>query len=455
MRKKSKPVPKKFEIDEKTSELKIVDANEQDVEKANENIAPQQDSVIKQYENASRKTIGKQIIMNQLLGFEIEAQTSKKQKYFKLFCSLFFVVLVVGVLIGTAINDFGGGEPLPPWSEIVSIFTSNWYYLLLSLFSLFLCLFFKGLKHTIMCKSMTGRWHFKTCMETGVVGLYYNNITPLAVGGQPFEIYHLSKHGVHGGVASSMPIATYILNQIAFVILGILSLVLYTNNVLNIPSEMVGVMPTVTSILAIIGLSLGMFMPLLVLLFSLMPRVGTNLVKFVVFIGKKLKIVKKPEELKYKTTKTVIHNSKCLKKIATNPIVFISTFLLSFLEHFANCSIAYFTLKFFGFNWPATGIAEWAQVVQLCLILYAAISFIPTPGNSGAADLSFYLLFKTGLGTSGGEKYGGLAFPAMIMWRLLSFYSFIIIGFMFVNIKKRVDHKKAMRESLKNFSEKL
>lgn len=453
MSKRNKTIAKKFEIDEKTSELKIVDANEQDIISENERIEKaikESEAVVKKYETHSKKSIGKQIMMNQFGGFDTEKETNRKQKIFKTLCSVFFIVLVIGVLVYTAINDFAGGDPLPPWSEISSVLSTNWYFLLIAIFMLFLTILFKGLKHSIMCKHMTGKWHFSTCFETGIVGLYYNNITPLAVGGQPFEIYHLSKHGIHGGVASSLPIATYFLNQTAFVIIGIVSLILFSHNGLNIPSEMVGVIPTITSILAIIGLSLCMFTPLLVILFSLMPRVGTSLVKLVVFIGSKLKIVKKPEELKYKTTKTVVHNAHCIKKIATHPLVFFSTFILSFGEHLAGFSIAFFTLKFFGFNWPAKGLLEWAQVIQLCSILYAAISFIPTPGNSGAADLSFYLLFKTGLGISDTVQYSGFAFPAMLLWRILSFYSYIIIGFVFTNVKKHNDHKRALKS---NFTE--
>ena len=69
------------------------------------------------------------------------------------------------------------------------------------------------------------------------------------------------------------------------------------------------------------------------------------------------------------------------------------------------------------------------------MILFASVSFIPTPGNSGAADLSFFLIFDAGL-------YAGLAFPAMATWRLFCFYSYIIIGFIFATLKKRSDSKK-------------
>jgi uncharacterized protein (TIRG00374 family) len=228
------------------------------------------------------------------------------------------------------------------------------------------------------------------------------------------------------------------LNQFAFVIVGIISLLLFKFNALGLTTDFLNAFAdysSVFSVLAVIGLILCFATPFMVVTFSMFPKIGASLVRFGINIGAKFRLVKKPKETTYKTIKTVVNNSKCLKKIATTPLVFISTLLLSFGEQLAMNSIAFFVLKFFGFDIPGVGFfLEWAQIVHLCSILYAAISFIPTPGNSGAADLSFYLLFETGL-------MAGLAFPSMLIWRFLSYYSFILIGFIFVTIKKKHDKK--------------
>jgi len=48
------------------------------------------------------------------------------------------------------------------------------------------------------------------------------------------------------------------------------------------------------------------------------------------------------------------------------------------------------------------------------------------------------MLFEAGLMT-------GLAFPAMTTWRILAFYGFIIVGFIFAYTKKKSDLKKKMQ----------
>lgn len=443
-KKKTETVVNKIEYDQSSKKHIVVQVSEQEYLEQYQKDAPNPDDVdfIKRKTKKGERT--KELAKDHFgIDQEDGSNINKRQKLFKRIVTLVFIVFVVGVLIFTAVNDFtpGQGREFPSLEELGAIFANNWYFLILAILSLWVGYFCKGLKLSLMCKSMTKKFHFRTCVGTGIIGTYYNNVTPLAVGGQPFEIYHLSKHGVHGGVAASLPIATFFLNQFAFVILGIISLIMFNANTLNMSPALLGAIdPAVVNILAIIGLCCCLFMPLLVVTFCMLPKIGAKLVHFVVKIGAKIHIIKNPKETTNKTIKTVVHNSHCLKKIATSPLLFISTFLISFIENFASASIAYFTLKLFGY--PSNGITapsillEWAQVASICFILFASITFIPTPGNSGAADLSFFLLFKVGLAA-------GLAFPAMVVWRIASFYSTIIIGFVFATLKKKADLKQA------------
>ena len=384
-------------------------------------------------EKKSNKENKKKIVTSRILGIEKHDNISKRQKFYKNLFTAIFIIFVVAVLATTAYKDFFAQDGKEPVSieYIGEVLASHWFYILFALVALFMCYLTKAFKLSVMCKATTKKFHFKTCFETGIIGHYYNNVTPLAVGGQPFEIYHLSKHGVRGGVATSLPIATFFLNQIAFVVLGIVSLSLMSLN--TIFTDL-----AVFEIMAIIGLVCCIIVPFLVITFSLMPRVGAWMVVNVIKLGAKLKLVKNPKKTAYGLMKTVIQNSKCLKMVASRPLAFIVLVLCSFAEQAANVSIAYFTLKFFGFDVLGTnGFSEWLMVAQVCFILNAAISFIPTPGNSGAADLSFFSFFERGLAK-------GLAFPAMITWRLLVFYSFIIIGFIFASVKKKSDRKKEL-----------
>lgn len=432
---KEKIVYEKIEIDENTSEPIIVDVPIKDVEdnfEKHEPLPPPHEDM---------ESAGNQIIMNKLFGLEDDKEdenVSKRQKLFKKISSWFFV-LFVGIVLGvTAYNDFfSGNKELLSLSALLQVLRENAVYLLLCLFALLCSYLLKGFKLSFFCKRETGKWHFKTCVGTATIGHYYNYITPLAVGGQPFEIYHLSKNGVHGGVAASLPIASFFLQQFAFVLLAIASLVLYNTNALNAP-QMLRFFPAGLTVLAIVGIVCCFTVPFLVVLFCIFPKISYKIVYFVIWLGSKIGLVKDKDALLKKTNENILQNSKSLKHFVSNPFVLIVSLLISIGENLALCSIAYFSLKFFGYSLVGNGgIVEWAQVCVVCMLLYAAISFIPTPGNSGAADLSFYLLFESGL-----ASIGNVAFPALMTWRFFSFYSYIIIGFIFTKVNKAKEKKK-------------
>ena len=422
----------KIEIDEKTSEPKIVKFRE---ELSKENKEPEKET---KSEKLKQTSIGKQLVMTRILGFsERDKSIDKRQKALKHIVTVIFLIFVVGVLGYTFYSDFFASKHYPiSWENFLGTFKDTWYYFIFAIAALILTYVFKGAKLSVICHSQTKKWHFKTCYETGIIGHYYNYVTPLAVGGQPFEIYHLSRHGIHGGVASSMPIIAFFFGQLAFVAMGIVSIVFFNSNTLGIPVEFTVQFPAVFNVLAIIGLFTCILMPFFVMVFSMMPKVGAKIVGLFICIGGKFHLLKDPRRTGFRTLKTIIHNSRCIKKFAKSPFALIMAFLLSVLETSSLCSIAYFSLRFFGYDNPdAGGVLEWLQIVQLSVILYAAISFIPTPGNSGAADLSFYLLFTVGV------KVAGFAFTAMAFWRILSYYSYIVIGFVFTTMNKKRDHK--------------
>ncbi len=439
-KKQKTPVYKKIEFDENTNEPIVVEVSADSLE-AQAVFNEQVEKAGKIQAKADKKGGPiKHMVTSSFLDDSEEKAISKRQKVFKTIMSVLFVVFVVGVLAFTFYNDFLADHSEPFDKQAFFDTTQHsWYFILFAIASLFCCFLFKGIKLSIMSKQLTKKWRFGVCMRTGIVGHYYNSVTPLAVGGQPFEIYHLSKHGVDGGTATALPVATYFLNQFGYGLLGIVSIIMVSTNTLGIRDNFSSiVVSNVVTGIAIVGVCFCMLMPLLIVLFLMFPRFCAKIVHFVMFIGGKLKIVKKPKETTYSVLKTIVLNTRCLKKIATNPLTIISTFLLSILEAAASCSIAFFTLKFFGFalQGEINFMVEWIQTIFICMVLYNAISFIPTPGNSGAADLSFYALFHSNLAA-------GLAFPAMIIWRILSYYMFLVVGFTYNLIDKRSLSKHA------------
>ena len=237
-----------------------------------------------------------------------------------------------------------------------------------------------------------------------VLGRYYDCITPSGAGGQPFQIYNLHSSGYTGGTKSAMPLAAFITSQYAFVLLA---LVLFILN--NDTAEVVGI-----RIAAYVGLIAYSAVPTMVALTAISPALSGRIVGFFVRIGARLRLVKDPQKTIRKVEGALQRYSGSLRIIAANRSLLLALFALSLVYQISICSIPYFTVRIFG------GKLGYLQSLTMCLYVYASVTIVPTPGNAGAAEGSFYLLFDQ-LDTSG-------VFWAMLIWRFLCYYLFILLG---------------------------
>ena len=105
---------------------------------------------------------------------------------------------------------------------------------------------------------------------------------------------------------------------------------------------------------------------------------------------------------------------KNVKLIFKKPLVFGGVLFMSLLSNVLTTFIPYFVLKAFG------GDIDFGECFLLSTAVESAIYFAPTPGNSGVAEGTFYVVFSR-LST-------GYVFWAMMLWRLFSYYIYIIVG---------------------------
>ena len=101
---------------------------------------------------------------------------------------------------------------------------------------------------------------------------------------------------------------------------------------------------------------------------------------------------------------------KYTKMIMKSPGVFGGVLVMSIISNILIAFVPYFVLATFGGN------VGFISCFVLTIAVESAVYFIPTPGNSGAAEGTFYIVFSA-LST-------GYVFWAMLFWRLYSYYVF-------------------------------
>jgi uncharacterized protein (TIRG00374 family) len=327
-----------------------------------------------------------------------EAVRKKKKK--KRLGHFLFILLNVAVIGVTAYIEFGTNKTVSP-KDMLDV---NMRYLLLVLGCFLVCIASETAKYVLIIRHSTGVTSLREGFMVAIIGKYYDFITPLSAGGQPFQAIYLVRRGVETGTATAIPIAGFLTRHAAFISVALVVLIfggsVTGNSTLLIP--------------AIFGLVCVTLVPLAILFFGLAPSVTEKIIHWIVCFLFKMKLLKDPDGREEIIIKDLHSYIGSMATIFNGKSMFLKVFLLSLAFELGMDSMPYFVLRAFGNS------LTFISVFRSCVFIYLCISFIPTPGNSGAAEGSFYALFSV-LGQ-------GNIFWAMLIWRLFSYYSFLLVG---------------------------
>lgn len=355
---------------------------------------------------ATEKTIDEGMVIDHTVSKSETTMSKKKTKNKKIFNVLFFIfnlILIVAVFYNFA-REQGGVQPLS------SLFANKpkWRFLWVAVGLYIITCLFNTMKFSFLIHNKTGKWRPWFSFKLATIGRYYDLITPLGSGGQPFEIYYLKKNGYAGDIATAIPLAKYMVWQIAFVILCGFILIAYSPNYASSPFVLV---------CAWVGLTLILLLFLFVLFMSITKKWGASLVVGVLKLLHKMHIIKDYKKVLVKVLKFVKQYQFCIKSFAKSPATIISVFIASLGSLISNALIAYFIY----ISFTAVPIVSWWDIVCKCFICDLAVCFVPLPGGTGASELSFNSL----LGSLFTE---GTLFWGILIWRFLTYYLYIIQG---------------------------
>lgn len=321
---------------------------------------------------------------------------------------IFFILLNVAVIAITAFSEFGNSENAAELSEVVI----NWWLLVPAALCFVVALTCEIYKYVLMMREMTqDKTTFdqkrarKVARRTVLLGRYYDNITPAAIGGQPFQIYYMRKNSnLSHGASTSVPIFGMISGQIGFIIIAVLCFLFGSLSINN--AVLIGT--------ACFGLLFYAFWPVIVMIATFLPKATTELISIIVKFLAKIHIVKNKKETIKKAEYEVNAYAKCVRRILQTKGLFAKTIVLSVVFHILISMIPFFVLTAFG------GQVDFLPCFVTTVAVTSAVYFVPTPGNAGAAEGTFYIVFSA--------LSSGYIFWAMLMWRFFSYYIYIIMG---------------------------
>ncbi len=279
-------------------------------------------------------------------------------------------------------------------------------------------IFFESMKYAYLLKVSTGKWRVRNATKTMFLGKYYDGITPLGTGGQPFQIYYLHKKDIPAGVATAVPLVRYIVSTIVFCMLSV-ALLITSHFVVKWDS----IGGTVVMVIAWISLAVNLVVPIAIVFISIFPKGGKKfIIRFVAFLHK-IRIVKR----KYKVTRKYVYEmseySNSIKVLVKHWGKLIPLALISIVEVIAYVLVPFCTVMAIAdlaFSWNTL-----LTIACLSIISFYTSSLVPTPGNSGANEAVSTIVFASVADLIAGS---GVIGWVVLTWRFFNYYVYILSG---------------------------
>ncbi|MDR2505130.1 MAG: flippase-like domain-containing protein [Oscillospiraceae bacterium] len=245
-----------------------------------------------------------------------------------------------------------------------------------------------------------------------LVGLYYSGITPASTGGQPMQIYELSRNSVAPAIGTSAMLVETFGFQLAQLLIGAAMLLTHWSymNVLDAPMRW----------MLLTGYAVNVFFSVILTIMLLKSRLVVTWVQGLIRFGGKLKLIRNPDATMRKIIHHVEDYSATTKLLLKNPRLMIGAAVLALAQTAAYFSILYFIVLGFGITGYSYGL-----ILTMQTQLHLCTSLIPTPGASGAQEGGFVLFFRNIIPD-------GLMLPVILSWRFIQYYLTLILGAGFI-----------------------
>ncbi len=274
-----------------------------------------------------------------------------------------------------------------------------------------------------LARSYDKTYTFKKAFKATGVGQFYSAITPAAVGGQPMQVFCMTKQGIDGGISSSCLLQKFLVYQTTITLYSLVALIF---NLDLFYGELKGIMLT----LALFGFLSHAVVVTFILIFSFNQKLSQSIIGFFFKLLSKIKIIKNPNDKIEKLKKQIHFFHESNAKLYKNKKLLFTTFILTIIQLTFMFAIPFTIYKTFNLN----GANAFDMITAQAFVTMIS-SFMPLPGGSGAAEGSFYVFFKIFFMESTIKS-------AILVWRIITYLLVILVFAPFSNVNRAAKNSK-------------
>ncbi len=258
---------------------------------------------------------------------------------------------------------------------------------------------------------------FYKIFQLTLITQFFNGITPFSSGGQPMEVYYLSKCGIKPTKGTNIIVQNFIMYQMALIVHGIIAITLNYN--LRFFKE-IDILRELVTIGFIINILVGVGL----LFISFSTKFNKKVISLAIKLCYKLKLVKDIDKTIENWSDKLSEFHESAELLKKKKMLFVKGFVYNFLALAVFYVIPLFVIYGMGsFN---INVIETISASAYVLIIGA---FVPIPGGSGGIEYGFLQFF--------GNFVAGPALSAsLLVWRFITYYLGIILGAISINFFK-------------------
>lgn len=248
---------------------------------------------------------------------------------------------------------------------------------------------------------------YRRCLGYSFTGFYFSSITPSATGGQPAQVYYMSKDGLPPALGALDMLLLTICYQIASLILGGAAFVLRPGALLEFEG---------LGLLLLYGSFSTLLLTAAILMVMFAPRWAEGIANQVLHLLERLRLLRQAQSARSKLELQLAEYRRGAACLRTCPSLLPALLALSLLQLLALYLVPFAV-------YCAFGLTGHTAIELACVqaLLTLAVSTLPLPGAVGPSEGGFLKAFTPFFGSS-------LVTPAMLVSRGISFYAFLLIS---------------------------
>ena len=249
---------------------------------------------------------------------------------------------------------------------------------------------------------------YRRCLGYSFTGFYFSSITPSATGGQPAQVYYMSKDGI--------PAAHGALNMMLIAVCYQLVVLLYAGGALLFRFQLLANLGQGLSLLLLLGGGVNLALTAGMLCLMFLPNAARRLTGWALGLLAKLRILRDragAEERLERQLEEYRRGAECLKR---NPGLIPALLGLTAVQLTALFAVPYLVYLAFGLSGHGA-----LDLICTQALVTLAVSSLPLPGAVGASEGGFVSAMALFFGS-------GLVTPAVLVSRGISFYAFLLLS---------------------------